>query len=68
MLSFAAEAFNDGLRAYYMAFAAVAWFFSPLAFVVASGVVIVVLYQREFHSAALKLLLGGEQFPDGSNR
>jgi uncharacterized membrane protein len=59
MLSFAAEAFNDGLRAYYMAFAAVGWFFSPWAFVVASAVVIVVLYQREFHSAALKLLLAG---------
>jgi uncharacterized membrane protein len=58
MLSMAAESFNDGLRAYYMAFATVAWFFSPWAYMTAAGVVVVVLYRREFHSAALGLLLG----------
>jgi uncharacterized membrane protein len=31
MMGLAAESFNDGLRAYYMAFAATAWFFSPWA-------------------------------------
>ncbi|OYU97832.1 MAG: hypothetical protein CFE45_18890, partial [Burkholderiales bacterium PBB5] len=29
VMGLAAETFNDGLRAYYMAFAAVSWFFSP---------------------------------------
>jgi uncharacterized membrane protein len=56
LVSMAAESFNDGLRAYYMAFAAVTWFFSPLAFIAASAVVVVILYQREFRSDALQLL------------
>src|SRR5262245_9444666 len=33
VLSLAAEAFTDGLRAYYLAFALVAWFFSAWAFI-----------------------------------
>src|SRR4029453_3089540 len=32
VVGLAAETFNDGLRAYYMAFAVVLWFYSPLAF------------------------------------
>nr|MBP6269748.1 DUF599 family protein [Rhizobacter sp.] len=45
-----------GLRAYYFAFAAVSWFLSPLAFVLATGGVIYILYQREFHSDVLGVL------------
>jgi uncharacterized membrane protein len=56
LVGLAAESFNDGLRAYYMAFAAVTWFISPLVFAVASAVVVVILYQREFRSQALALL------------
>jgi uncharacterized membrane protein len=56
VLGLAAEAFNDGLRAYYMAFALVAWFFSAWAFLVATAVVLGVLYQREFHSEVLQAL------------
>jgi uncharacterized membrane protein len=56
LISMAAEAFNDGLRAYYMAFASVTWFFSPLVFIVAAAVVVGILYQREFRSDALQLL------------
>ena len=56
VVGLAAETFNDGLRAYYMAFALVAWFFSPLAFAVATAGVIWVLYQREFHSDVLEVL------------
>jgi uncharacterized membrane protein len=52
----AAETFNDGLRAYYFAFAALSWFLSPLAFVLATAAVIYVLYQREFHSEVLAVL------------
>jgi uncharacterized membrane protein len=56
VMALAAEAFNDGLRAYYMAFAVVAWFFSPWAFMAATGAVLWVLYQREFRSEVLGVL------------
>ena len=36
VVGLAAETFNDGLRAYYFAFAAAAWLFSPIAFALAS--------------------------------
>ncbi|MDO5623456.1 MAG: DUF599 domain-containing protein [Pseudomonadota bacterium] len=52
----AAEAFNDGLRAYYFSFAAMAWFFSPVALLVATAVVAGVLYMREFRSEVLSVL------------
>jgi uncharacterized membrane protein len=56
MVGLAAETFNDGLRAYYLSFAAIGWFFTPLVFAVATAVVILILYLREFHSDALKVL------------
>jgi uncharacterized membrane protein len=56
VVGLAAEAFNDGLRAYYLAFALVGWFFSPWVFMLASLGVIYVLYQREFHSDVLDAL------------
>ncbi|MEZ5647364.1 MAG: DUF599 domain-containing protein, partial [Burkholderiaceae bacterium] len=56
MVGAAAETFNDGLRAYYFSFAAMAWFISPLAMVLASGLVVVILYSREFHSEVLYIL------------
>lgn len=56
MVGAAAETFNDGLRAYYFSFAAIAWFFSPLVMVLASCVVVAVLYSREFRSEVLKIL------------
>ena len=59
VMGLAAETFNDGLRAYYMAFAAVAWFFSPQTFMAASGGVVWVLYRREFHSEVLVALHDG---------
>ncbi len=58
MVSLAAESFNDGLRAYYFAFAVAAWFFSPLAFVIATAIVVVILYRREFKSEMLAVLEG----------
>ena len=58
VVGLAAEAFNDGLRAYYFAFAAAAWLLSPLAFALASLGVVWVLYMREFRSEALTLLRG----------
>jgi len=52
----AAETFNDGLRAYYFSFAALAWFLSPVALVIATLLVVMVLYAREFHSEVLAVL------------
>jgi uncharacterized membrane protein len=56
VMGLAAESFNDGLRAYYFAFAAAAWLLSPVAFALASGGVVAVLYWREFRSQALALM------------
>ena len=56
VMGLAAEAFNDGLRAYYLAFAAAAWLFSPWALAVGTAGVVWILYQREFHSEVLALL------------
>ena len=52
----AADTFNDGLRAYYFSFAAMAWFFSPLALVVATALVVLILYSCEFRSDVLQVL------------
>jgi uncharacterized membrane protein len=56
VVGLAAETFNDGLRAYYMSFATILWFFSPLAFAIAAAAVVYLLYQREFHSEILDVL------------
>ena len=56
IVGMAAETFNDGLRSYYFAFAAIGWFFSPLAFVIATAGVITILYLREFQSDVLDVL------------
>ena len=58
VVGMAAETFNDGLRAYYFAFAAIGWFFSPVVFVVATAGVVYILYQREFRSEVLDVLNG----------
>jgi uncharacterized membrane protein len=56
LVSAAAETFNDGLRAYYFSFAAMAWFFSPTALVLATALVVLILYGREFRSEVLHVL------------
>jgi uncharacterized membrane protein len=56
VVGLAAETFNDGLRAYYMAFAVILWFFSPLAFALGTAGIIYLLYQREFRSEVLDVL------------
>ena len=60
VLGLAAEAFTDGLRAYYLAFAVLAWFFSPWAFLAGTALVVWVLYRREFHSEVLEALRQGQ--------
>lgn len=56
VLDQAGHSFNYGLRAIYFSLAALSWFIHPLLLVFASVVVVVVLKQREFHSAVLKAL------------
>jgi len=56
LVGLAAETFNDGLRAYYMSFATILWFISPLAFALGAAGVVYLLYQREFHSEVLDVL------------
>ncbi|MEY4980238.1 MAG: hypothetical protein RLZZ352_2508 [Pseudomonadota bacterium] len=56
MVGAAAETFNDGLRAYYFSFAALAWFISPLSMVLVTVVVVFILYSREFRSDVLNIL------------
>lgn len=56
MLGMAAETFNDGVRAYYMSFAATAWFFSSLVFALATAAVVVILFMREYRSEVLHVL------------
>lgn len=56
LLGMAAETFNDGVRAYYMSFAATAWFFSSLVFALATAAVVFILYAREFRSEVLHVL------------
>ncbi|MEO8058895.1 MAG: DUF599 domain-containing protein [Burkholderiales bacterium] len=56
IVGLAAETFNDGLRGYYFAFAAIGWFFSPIVFLVATIGVVYILYQREFRSEVLSVL------------
>lgn len=52
----AADAFNNGLRAYYFALAALMWFINPWAWMIATSWVVLILYHREFHSSALQAL------------
>ena len=54
--SLAAESFNNGLRAYYFALAAMTWFLNPWIWMVSTSWVVGILYHREFHSAALRAL------------
>lgn len=52
--------FNHGLRAYYFGLAMLPWFVGPLWLLACGGVMIFVLWQREFHSKTLVALLRAE--------
>lgn len=60
----AARHFNMGLRAYYFGLAALSWFISPYAFMIACAWVVLVLYRREFRSLAIKYLMNPSVFRD----
>ena len=52
----AAESFNNALRAYYFALAAMMWFLNAWLWMIATSWVVLVLYHREFQSEALRTL------------
>ncbi len=56
LMAMAAESFADGLRAYYMSFAVIAWFISPAVFALVTLTVLWVLYRREFRSDVSAIL------------
>lgn len=57
--SLAGDEFNRGIRAYYFGLAAVAWFIQPWLFLGVTTIVVVVLYRRDFKSAALRAISAG---------
>lgn len=54
--SLAARHFNRALRAYFFALATLAWFISPLVFLIAVTLVVYVIFRRDFHSRSLKIV------------
>lgn len=57
VLDRAAHSYNYGLRAYYFALAAMAWFINSWFFMIACTVILLVLYRREFKSSTLDALV-----------
>lgn len=58
LIGIAAEHTNSGLRSFYHAIAALAWFFHPLLFIAATTWVILILIRRDFFSRALAAISG----------
>ena len=56
----ASKDFNQGLRAYYFSLAALGWFVGPWLLMIVTTLVVVVLYRREYQSAALRSLSPAE--------
>jgi uncharacterized membrane protein len=61
--SYAGSNFNHGLRSFYFAVAALAWFLHPWLMVVATAWVIAVLYRREFNSRTLQAMVDEDSSP-----
>lgn len=57
MTSMAANSFNIGLRTYYFSIAILSWTINPWLFMLLSGVIVFVLYRREFKSSTLHTLM-----------
>ncbi len=58
LIGIAGEHSNSGLRAFYAAIAALAWFYHPLAFIVATLWVLSILVRRDFFSRSRRLIFG----------
>lgn len=57
MASKAAGNFNNGLRTYYFSMAVLGWFVNFWVFMLLSGLVVAVLYRREFRSDTLAIMM-----------
>ncbi len=58
LIGIAAEHANGGIRSFYYAVAAMAWFFHPMTFIAATTWVILILMRRDFFSRSRRLLFG----------
>lgn len=58
LIGLAADHANTGLRSYYYAIAAIAWFVHPILFAGASAWVLVILIRREFLSRSNRIISG----------
>ena len=58
LIGIAAEHANSGLRSFYYAIAAMAWFFHPLAFAAATSWVLIILIRRDFFSRSRRIIAG----------
>lgn len=56
LIGVAADHANTGLRGYYYAIAALAWFFHPLLFIIATTWVVLILIRREFFSRSYRII------------
>jgi uncharacterized membrane protein len=52
-----AEHSNGGLRSFYYAIAALAWFYHPIAMIAATTWVLLILIRRDFFSRSRRLIL-----------
>lgn len=51
-----AKHLNRGLRTYYFGIASLAWFINPWLFMIASSVIVMVMYRREYRSRIVHIL------------
>ncbi|WP_076541275.1 DUF599 domain-containing protein [Shewanella sp. UCD-KL21] len=58
----AAHSYNYGLRSYYFSMAALCWFWNPILLIIASLLVVYILYHREFNSRAVKAITAAQQY------
>lgn len=63
LIGLAANHANSGLRGYYYAIAAMAWFFHPIFFAIATTWVILILLRRDFFSRSRRLIAGPGSLP-----
>lgn len=59
----AGHSYNYGLRAYYFSLSLLPWLFNAWLFMLASTLVVIVLYRREFHSRPLQTLVNEVKAP-----
>ena len=62
-----AEHANGGLRSFYYAFALLAWFIHPIAFIVGTLWVLIILIRRDYFSRSRSLIAGIPKLPEGAH-